>query len=243
MDDIQTTEATTTSEAPIETTQQVHTPTPQDNSLYAMRKKLEAEEEARRAAERRAYELEQKLTSYNQPQQQQQAQVEEDDLAVDNDDYVQAKHIKTSNKKFSHKLSNTERKIAELEQKLAYVEAKSYTDALKDFNEIVTEDNIKTLAKLYPEDYETLQSVTNLRVKSKTAYNMIKNYGIVGTKDMRDAEARIQTNNQKPKLASLGSPQTAPTPLSRLNDYERRVLSEADKDRIMAEVERKKRGG
>lgn len=225
--------------------QPVQMPTSQEINLAAMRKKLEAEERARIEAERRAYDLEQKINSYQPTSHQQSmtAVIEDEELAVDNDDYVQAKHIKTSNKKFSHKLSATDKKIAELEQKLAYVEAKSYTDALKDFDQVVNEDNIKTLARLYPEDYEALQSSTNLRVKSKTAYNMIKNYGISsGSRNSHEADQKINSNNQKPKLASVGSPQMPQTPLSRLNDYERRVMTESDRDRILAEVERKKMG-
>lgn len=214
--------------------------TPQDTSLYLMRKKLEAEEAARIAAERRAAELEQRI---NQSTSSSQAPAlpDEEELSVDNEDYVQAKHIKTSNKKIKTQLTATERKIAELEQKLSYFEAKVDTDTLKDFNQIVSEDNLKTLARLYPDDYQTMMSNPNLRSKSKTAYNMIKNYGIVAA-EVKDAEQKIAANKQKPQLASLGNPQQPQTPLTRLNDYERRVLTEADRDRILAEVERKKMG-
>ena len=217
--------------------------TKQENNLWAMRKKLEAEEDARKAAERRLHELEQRIQSSPQGLSSSSPTLtatEEEDLAVDNEDYVQAKHVKTSNKKFSTKLSATEKRIAELENKLAYFEAKVDTDSLKDFNEVVTNDNLETFARLYPDDYQSMMSNPNLKSKSKTAYNMIKNYGIAIPRDVREADQKIAANNQKPKLASLGSPQSPQTPLTRLGDYERRVLSEADRDRIMAEVQRKK---
>lgn len=220
--------------------EQIAQPKSSEINLSAMRKKLEAEEAARISAERRAAELEQRLqNSPHSSPTQAAALPEEEDFAVDNEDYVQAKHIKTSNKKIKTKLSETERKILELEQKLSYFEAKVDTDALKDFNAVVSEDNLKSLARLYPDDYQTMMANPNLKAKSKTAYNMIKNYGIVST---NDAEQRINANKQKPQLASVGAPQQPQTPLSRLNDYERRVLTEDDRDRIMQEVERKKRG-
>lgn len=230
--------------APVQET--TSTQSKQDSHIYMLRKKLEAEEESRRAAERRANELEQKMNSYQPGLSSSSTALiapEEEDLAVDNEDYVQAKHIKTTNKKFSHKLSTTDKRIADLEQKLAYFEAKVDTDTLKDFNEIVSEENLKTFARLYPDDYQTMMSNPNLKAKSKTAYNMIKNYGIAIPRDVREADQKITANNQKPKLASLGSPQSPQTPLTRLGDYERRVLSESDRDRIMADVQRKKMGG
>ena len=222
-------------------TEQTAQPKSSEANLSAMRKKLEAEESARISAERRAADLEQRLQ--NSPQNSQTQVIaplpEEEDFAVDNEDYVQAKHIKTSNKKMKIKLSETERKLLELEQKLSYFEAKVDTDTLKDFNTVVSEDNLKSLARLYPDDYQTMMANPNLKAKSKTAYNMIKNYGIVNNNDV---EQRINANKQKPQMASVGAPQQPQTPLSRLNDYDRRVLTDDDRDRIMQEVERKKRG-
>ena len=219
-------------------------PTAQENNLIAMRKRLEAEESARIAAERRASELEQRIQNSNQiPVSSSFVETaEEEEIGIDNDDYIQAKHIKTSNKKFNTKLSATERKTAELEQKVAYLEAKLDTDALKDFDQVVSDDNVRTLARLYPPDYRTAMLNPNLKEKSRTIYNMIKNYGIAVPREVRDADNKIAANKQKPQLASAGSPQVGQTPLSRLNDYERRVMTEERRDQILAEVERKKMG-
>src|SRR5579862_4046341 len=65
--------------------------TSQETNLIAMRKRLEAEESARIAAERRAQELEQRMSSIS-PAAAPQITAEEEDLGVDNDDYIQAKH-------------------------------------------------------------------------------------------------------------------------------------------------------
>ena len=210
-----------------------------------MRKKLEAEESARKIAEQRAQDLERVMQGYQQSQPVAQQAVEEvDDLGVDNEDYVQAKHVKTSNKKISKKISIAEQKLAEIEQRLSYMQAKVDTSSLKDFEEVVSDENLKTLAKLYPEEYETLRMNQNMSAKSKVAYNMIKNYGIMegvkSTNRLADVEDKINQNKQRPQAASNAAPQQPQTPLTRLGDYDRRIMTESDRDRIMAEVERKK---
>jgi len=214
-----------------------------DNLLNSMRRKADE-------AERRALEAERLVKQYAEQQAAAQSvhqpmTIEEsDDIGVDNEDYVQAKHIKTSNKKISTKVSAAEKRLLELEQKLAYFEAKVDTDSIKDFNEVVSDENLKTFAKLYPDDYQTMMSNPNLKSKSKTAYNMIKNYGIMdanrSVSHALDVEQKLSQNKQKPQASSNASPQQPQTPLTRLGDYERRTLTEADRDRIMAEVERKK---
>jgi hypothetical protein len=203
-----------------------------DYNFAEMRRKLEE-------AERRAQAAEQMLHS-QQSNQQPSLQVDEEDFNIDNEDYVQAKHVKTSTKKLHKKLSATEEKIQKLEQKLSYFEAKVDTDSLKDFDSVVSNDNLKELARRFPDDYGTMMMNPDLKAKSKTAYNMIKNYGISTKIDTSDIDHKIASNKLKPQSASVASPQSANTPLSRLNDYERRVLSDSDKDRILAEVERKK---
>lgn len=212
----------------------------QESTDHKQKVDLNFEEMRRRLAEaeRRAQHAENMIQS-QQPQQQQ-VTTEEEDFNIDNEDYVQAKHVKTSTKKLHKKLSVTEQKLQELENKLSYFEAKVDTDSLKDFDKVVSDDNLKTLARLYPDDYQTMMGSQNLKAKSKTAYNMIKNYGIASPKDTSHLDDKISANKQKPQSASLVAPQSPSTPLSRLNDYDRRILSESDRDRIMAEVERKK---
>ncbi len=68
---------------------------------------------------------------------------------------------------------------------------------------------------------------------------MIKNYGI-SNPGLNVVDEKLAQNKLKPRSASSQSPQAPQTPLTRLGDYERRVLSDSDRDRIMAEVERKK---
>lgn len=203
-------------------------------NFISMRRKLRDEEDARLHAERRAFELEQRLNSFQQPLQK---PPEDEDIALADDDYVQAKQVKHTQKKFNSKFSDTEKKIAALEEKLAYMEAKSTTDSLKDFEEVVTTENMKLLSKLYPDDYEAISDAKRLSVRSKLAYNMIKLRGIyneggaqVNTQDLND---RYEANKKKPQSAAMTSPKAAQTPLTRIDDYGRRIMSDDEAAAIM----------
>lgn len=213
-----------------------------ERNLAAMRKKLEAEEAARREAERRAEEAyrlmqeKERGSSYTPD-----VAVDEDD-PVDPDDYLQGRTFQKATKKLKTKQQEQERKVQELNEKLAYLEAKAEVAAIGDFYQVLTDDNVKTLARLYPDDYATVMSNPNLTAKSKTLYNMVKNYGIVDPVQQKTQE-RIEKNKAKPVSSSNASTQTPQTPLARLGDYERRVLTNADRDRILAELNRKKMQG
>lgn len=189
-------------------------------------------------AERRAQHAEQLLAQQNQPQ----SISEDEDFAIDNEDYVQAKHVKSNNKNIKKKLTATEQRIADLEQKLSFFEAKVDTDSLKDFQDIVTDEAIEKLAKQYPPDYRSMMMNPNLRERSLTAYNMIKNYGI-SSSNFKDADKKIAENKQKPQLASLASPQQPASTLARFTDDGRRIMSESERDVILQRVERIKMMG
>lgn len=211
-------------------------PTIQEVNLAAMRKRLEAEEEARKQAERRLQELEKQVI--NRPV----APVpESDDIEGDPDDYLQVKHYKKTASKLVSKVSETEKRYQELEQRVERYEAENALKDLKDFNEVVNDENLRTLEKLYPEEYGAIMANNNLKTKAKIAYNTMKNYGIY-SKTTNDNAQKIEKNKQKPTNPGSAG-QSAPTPLSRLNDYDRRTMTEEDRDRVLAYLERVKRGG
>jgi predicted RNase H-like nuclease (RuvC/YqgF family) len=190
---------------------------------------------AKEEAERRAQNAELLLAQQNNPQ----STSDDEDFTIDNEDYVQAKHVKSNNKNIKKKLTATEQRIADLEQKLSFFEAKVDTDSLKDFQDVVTDSAIEKLARQYPSDYRSMMMNPNLRERSRTAYNMIKNYG-VSSSDFKDIDKKIAENKQKPQLASLVSPQQPASTLARFTDDGRRIITEADRDAILKEHERKK---
>ena len=220
-------------------------PTKEDRikeNLVAMRRKLEQEEEARKAAERKAAEYEQRLQQMPQQQQPQSTQ-DEDYYEGDPDSYLEVKQAQKVAKKLSTKVAKADQRLAEMEQKLAYFEAMSDINNIKDFNDVVTPDNLKTLERLYPDDYQTMMTNPNLKSKSKTAYNMLKNYGILD-RNMKQMEEKVAANKAKPGTAAMaGGAQQPQTPLARIGEYERRVLTDADAKRIMSDLKAKKMRG
>lgn len=219
-----------------ETTQQ---PTQtREDSIW--RRKYQQEEEARRQAEYRMRELEQRVQSISNPQP---TTSDEDDLGVENDEYVQAKHVRLNNKKFKTTLSSTQQELADLKKQMALMEARVATSSLNDFEQVVSEENMAKLAREFPDDYETIMANPNLRGRSKTAYNMIKRYGIMGAQQDSTIEDRLAANKKKPQSVSSTSPQAASTPLTQVGDYQRRVLTEEQKAFHRREIDRLKNMG
>lgn len=212
-----------------------------EQNIINMRKKLEAEETARLAAERRVKELEARSTYANNLQSVSSSNnTDDDDIGADPDDYLQVKHFKKNTSKLQTKLTESERRLQELHDRVERYEAQSALRDIKDFDEVVTDENIATLKRLYPEDVEAVMASPNLKHKAKAMYNMINKYGIA-PKDLKQSEEKINKNKLKP-TAPGNSGQTPQTPLSRLNDYDRRVMTEEDRTRVLNYLEEIKRG-
>ena len=158
------------------------------NNLTMIRKRLDEEEKLRKIAENRAAQLEKEVSKVRQ------SEPEDDDI----DENV--------------------KRVAYLEERLNKMEVESVTTKLANFSELVTDDNLATLQRLYPEDYEVIRHNPDVKARAKMAYNMIKNYGIASTQAKVNNE-KIEENKKKPTAASLGAPQTPSTPLSRLDEY------------------------
>lgn len=212
-----------------------------ENNIVMMRKKLEAEEAARLAAEKRIKELESNsVYASNRAQLSSNNDTDGDDIGADPDDYLQVKHFKKNTSRIQTKLSESERRLQELNDRIERYEAQASLKEITDFDDVVTTDNIETLKRLYPEDWETAMSNPNLKNKAKTMYNMISKYG-VAPQNTKANEDKINKNKSKPSVpGSTG--QTAHTPLAKLNDYDRKTMTEEDRERILARLEQMKRG-
>lgn len=213
-----------TSQEPVEQAAAPTPPWPQaEQNLNSMRKKLEAEERARKAEEKARKELERKLEELEKQRLDQSAEPA----------YA----------------NNDSKKLQELENKLAQLEAQSEIEKLKDFNEVVSDENLASFARLYPEDYATLLANPNMKAKAKTAYNMIKNYGIASkgevlkqAEKIAAVEKKIEANKAKPGTISAAASATPLSKFARYNEDGRLVLTEDDAARINAEVRRKLTG-
>jgi len=219
-------------------------------NFVAMRRRLEEEEALRKQAEHKAAEAERRLQEKLAAQQSsrpepQAAYDQEEEFLGDPDDVAYNKTVQKTFKKTASKISKTEQELQELKQRLEVFEAKSEIDSLKDFNEVVSKENIQTFARLYPDEYQTIMSAPNLRSRSKMAYNMIKNYGISETspllkqvEEIHMADKKIEANKQKPASSAAVSG----SPLRTLAKYDadgRLIMTDEDRDRINREVMRK----
>lgn len=185
-------------------------------------------------AERRIAELENTLHQRSQqPQQQLQAQ-EDDDFAIDDDDVPVGRQIKKQFKTLKNKLETTQKQLEMLNQKTSVEQAELKLNAkYNDFNSIVTTDNIKALAEVDPDAYRSIMSLNDIYDRGYTAYQLISNK--LRTMPQRNIDRKIEDNKIKPRSAATISAKASSSPLTQVTDYERRVLSEEDRDRIMKE--------
>lgn len=184
-----------------------------ENNLRLLRERAER-------AERRALELEN------------QSRAKQDSL--DDESFIEGKHFKALQSDFNQvKQALEEERQQRIEQTLL--------SRYSDIKQVVTNENLAKLAEQYPEDYKVLVSNTDLYARGSAAYNMIKNYGIINKYAAEDK--KITENLKKPVSGAALDGQTADNPLTRVGDYDRRVLTEDRKAQLRRQVEEAKRNG
>lgn len=211
-----------------------------EQNLIAMRLKLEREEEARKAAERRAEEAYKRLQELEQAAQQQPQRTQRsyDDDDVDPDDYVTGKHVR----KYKEEIQETRQTLEALQQQIAMLEASQAVQDKSDFYQVVNDDNLALLRRLYPDDYNTLFRNTNIKERTRAAYNMIKNYGIID-RQVTEAKQRLEENKSRPQASATAPAQVSQTPLATMGEHERRVLTDEQRKQIMRRLEERRRMG
>ena len=232
--------------------QQQPTETPQQPVVESKlaRENFKKLQQALAQAEERAAAAERKIqeqSAYTNTNQSPDRQPEEEENFGDPDDYAYNKSVQKTAKKIKGELSETKQQLQELYQRLEISEAKAEINALKDFDEVVSKENLSTFKRLYPDEYNTIMSSPNLRTRSKLAYNMMKNYGIAEaspllkqTEEIRMAEKKIESNKSKPSTSA--SAPVSQSPLTKFGRYDadgRLVMTDEDAKRIQAEVRRK----
>lgn len=119
---------------------------------------------------------------------QKQAQQEEDDFDIDDDEFVEGKHVK--------------KLLQRVENMFQKKEAETIPDRLKmkynDFDQVVTPDNVERLKTSEPELYETIISGKNLYNKGVAAYKALKSMGIYKEDTYKETKEQVQKNQSKP---------------------------------------------
>jgi hypothetical protein len=185
--------------------------------------------------ERKNFELQKALESQQKPPQQE----PDEQYDFDDENLVEGKHVKKYISKLSKELKETKKQIAEFNAKNALTTAEIRLNSLEGFRDLVTDANLEKLAKLHPEDYASAMANPDIYARGKTAYNMIKNYGI--DDKYKAVDQKISENKTKPRSSANAAPQASNTPLARVGDYDRRVMSEERRTQVLAQLEELKK--
>ncbi len=209
---------------------------PKDTSMRILRERAET-------AERRSLELERMMQMNMSQQQNNKIQVvdNDDDFDISDDTYIEGKHLKRYVKNLKQELKNTKKQFEEFNQQNALTQAEMrLKNQFNDFETVVNKENLEKLQQQKPALYRTILSNPDIYDKGYTAYELIKNSGIL-VDQYQELDKKVEENKSKPRSAANASPQSGDTPLTRIGDYDRRILSEDRKNQLRKQVEEAKR--
>ncbi len=207
-----------------------------ETSMRILRERAEA-------AERRALELERAMQMNMSQQQSTKMQIvdEDDDFDLSDDTYIEGKHLKKYVKNLKQELKNTKRQFEEYNQQQAMAQAEMrLKHQFSDFDAVVSRENLSRLQEQKPALYRTILANADIYDKGYTAYELIKNSGIL-TDQYQELDRKVEENRSRPRSAANASPQSSDTPLARVGDYDRRILTEDRKEQLRKQVEEAKR--
>jgi len=168
-------------------------------------------------AERERDELMRMMYQKDSSKKQVEPEPEEDlNFNMDADALVEGKH-----------LSKVDKKIRQLEQKLAKYEQRSTESNAEtrlkaqysDFDSVVTADNVAQLREEYPELAQALIATPDLYAKGKSAYMLLKKFGIAQDPVVQAEKALVMKNAAKPRPLASVSPQQGSTPMAQANAF------------------------
>lgn len=185
------------------------------------------------AAERRAQELERLVMSnMNQNQPSTKMEIQEDEIDIRDDDFIEGKHLKKYIKSLKNELKTTKKQFEEFHQQNSVANAEvRLKSQFADFDSVVSRENIEKLAQQKPALYRSIMANQDIYDRGYTAYEMIKSSGI-GVNEYAEVDKRIADNREKPRAAAAVAPQMGETPLARVGEYDRRTLSEERKEQL-----------
>lgn len=195
------------------------------------------------AAERRSQELERMMQmnmSQNQQSQKMKLEDDEDDFDLSDDTYIEGKHLKKYVRNLKQELKNTRKQFEEYNQQNALTQAEiRLKSQFTDFDAVVSQENLKKLEMQKPALFRTILANADVYDKGYAAYELIKHSGIIEDQ-YSDLEKRVEDNRMKPRSAANAAPQAGDTPLTRVGDYDRRILSEERKEQLRRQVKEAK---
>lgn len=172
---------------------------------------------AREQAEKERDELRQQLERLQHAQQHHEPVPQEESFDVGPDDFVEGKHLKS----FKNEINRLKKELEESKQVMYQTTVETTLKSkYKDFDSVVTKENLELLRMQHPELAATLQSSSDLYNKAATAYTMIKNLGLVESKEYGADIQRAKDNIVKPRtISSINKQPTTDSPLGHANAF------------------------
>jgi hypothetical protein len=218
-----------------QTEQPAQADTQKEQNWRMMRDRMES-------AERRAQELERMIQMNMNQQQNTKIQVteEEDDFDLSDDTYIEGKHLKKYIKSLKKDLKETKEKVDKYNQTAVTSNAEwRLKSQFSDFDQVVSTANLEKLKSEKPALFRSIMSTQDIYDQGYSAYEMIKSSGYAeNSYSMQDK--KIEENKNKPRSSANVSGQTAETPMAKIGDYDRRILTEDRKRQLLKQVEEAK---
>ena len=198
----------------VEETIQEEAPIEQDNAVRNLR---EAKEREMQRATKAEYERDQ-LAKYVENIQRQMSggqQQPQNDLGIEDDDYVEGKHLGKVTAQMKQMQNELQQWKNYSEETTAELKLNS---EFSDFNDVVTEESVKAFIKEYPEMRGSIQNSDPLYNRGKATYRLIKKFmgDKIKPKVNKVNQAMVQNNTGKPRpTSSINADQNSP--LSKAN--------------------------
>jgi hypothetical protein len=209
--------------------------TQKESNMRILRERAEA-------AERRSQDLERMIQMNMNQQQTTKLQLvdDDDDLDLNDDSYIEGKQFKRYVKSLKQQLKNTKKEFEEFNQKNALAQAEiRLKTQFNDFDSIVSKDNLDKLAQQKPALYRSIMANQDIYDRGYLAYELIKGNGMAN--DYAQIDKKIDDNKARPRSVANANSQSGDTPLARVGDYDRRVLTKDRIDQLLRQVEEAKR--
>lgn len=226
--------------------------TPKEHNLRRLREELERERSEKDAMLRELEMMRRVSGGFHQNHQHQTSsqrvdveqipEIDTPDIQIGDDDLVEGKHLKQY-------VQQMQRQMQESKKQYAHQAAQAYNTSLEiqlkaqypDFDQVVSQANLKDLAALHPELAATLNNSPDLRSQAVSAYTMIKNLGIDQSLDdpyMAEKE-KIRKNSAKPRPSNSVTPSNS-SPLAQAGAFSGE-LTPALRKQLQTEMEQYRR--
>ena len=180
-----------------------------ENNMRALREKADRISRERDEALARLQEVELRAQQNRQPE-------EDLDFSLGADELAEGKHVAKMQKKTKKQFDDL---AAQQEETRALLIELKLRQEFPDIEKVLTKEKMQELKETEPDLARSLESNKDYYSKARSAYKMIKKFGIYTEDNNEQEREAVQRNAAKPRPLSSISPQQAESPLSRVNAF------------------------